>query len=518
MNSISPRVKLWLLIAAAAALGLLWRLEFLRDAAFIASFRWPIGLESGFYAIGGVWNGLEPEGCSILYRRLLEWLVPGLSVAWVRALQLGVNYIGVWVLWDLLKRDDAISPAIRRVMLALALIYPVPFSLQCELLPQSLLFPFAAAALWFFRRGGGAFAGAAGVAAGGMTLLDPLAIGFAVALAALAAGRRFWRKAVWLAAGCAVILAAGWFSPGYGIRFAAGNRPGAGGVMPEFMSGEWCRAAYARDGKALSDPERLARLGSEWLRSPGDGGVTLLRKAGLACFWRDNGREGLSEHLARAVPMVEIAAFLAPFFWLFTLFGIWQVCRRRELHGELDLMLAVAAPLAMQLIFAVHTPLRGGMYAGAFPLAAIGIVNCDWLKYRWWLLAAFVACVGSYLLLRGRQEETLARAEWQLRNGYQASACDLTLEQIRMPLPEFYRISRLRGAALLARSRICVMPYERMYFALDGVIHYRNAWYNDNPGSPAAKLEYLDALEKLNREWRRFTGNASPTPPVSLTR
>ena len=205
--STRERIVFWSLLAVGALL----RVWYLWDYSGSPIFGLPLGADvTEYFArardfLAGRFFPAVPDIHAPLYPAFLALLLKlgGASLAFVRSCQLALNF-GAWAALYPLFRRDGISRRECLIFLGFAMVFPVPFFYQSELVSESLLLPAAVLCFWLLRlaesgktptrRGVGA--AAAGAALGLMNLIHPLTLLFTAAEAVLSFLRRKYLNGV----------------------------------------------------------------------------------------------------------------------------------------------------------------------------------------------------------------------------------------------------------------------------------------------------------------------------------
>ncbi|MBR7106820.1 MAG: glycosyltransferase family 39 protein [Lentisphaeria bacterium] len=147
-----PDFWFWLI----AACGLLFRLEYLREFSLLPHFDMAIGPDVQDYydraqeILSGKIFPASPDIHAPLYSTFLAALLrlTGNSVAWVRAIQLLLNY-AAWLWLCRILRNAGANMRVILIFLSLAMFTPVLLFHQSELISESLLIPLLAGAIYF---------------------------------------------------------------------------------------------------------------------------------------------------------------------------------------------------------------------------------------------------------------------------------------------------------------------------------------------------------------------------------
>ena len=485
----SPRMSAreWFWCGAVSLLGLGLRIAYWRAASGSALFDQAIGPDVAEYhdraceILAGWW--LPPGGGVDIHAPLYSWFLAagyallGGSIPAVRLLQLLLNW-GAWIgFLPLLRRLPGLSRGAAWGAFLLAMILPVPFFHQGQLISESLLIPLLIGALWCLRRGeecsgsrkGAAWFGGAGVLSGAAAITHPMSLLFVAAETGYWLwGRRRATAGIFLAGALLVIapvsavnsFRAGRLVPvqaNSAFNFWLGNNPRATGGCYVRSGEPWLRlhaSAERRAEAAGCSPDRIW-LGDAldfWLEEPVRGVLLWLRKAFLVWSPRELPSGSDPEFIQRETSLVFLGGILTLPLFLYALIGVFVAIRRR-ITGCCHLYLLGGAFYLAQVMTVTSGRYRLAMLPAVVVLAGIGIAAIDWRKWWGWLPPPFLLA-GSFLMqlpTSGKYEAASLLGEAEFRRGNLEHAADL-LRFARKKLEDPGRFGNLLGQIAWAQG------------------------------------------------------------------
>ena len=481
-------IVFWSLLASGALL----RVWYLWDYSGSPLFDLPLGADvmeyfaraRGFLA--GRFFPAAPDIHAPLYPAFLALLLKlgGNSIAFVRSCQLALNF-GAWAALYPLFRRAGISRRVCLLFLGFAMLFPVPFFYQSELVSESLLLPMAVLCFRMLmlaesgktpvRRGLGA--AAAGVALGAMNLIHPMTLLFTAAEAVLPFLRRQYRRGV-LTLGAAAIVVGGFcaaqsihygrlcgIQENSGFNFYLGNNPSANGGCYLRPGRAWRKVHRDAAREAVKrgiakDTVFWGRAFDFWTAAPGRALALWGRKA-MGVFSPSERMSGSDvPPLVCFTDAVFYGRMFTPLLFLLAGFGLWCIFRKRQ-RGFTHALVLFFAVYAAQIVTVTSGRYRLLMMFPVLLFAAVGASGFDWR--RWWPVP-FLLLLGCGLFTitdyGGIREEAAALyAEAAIRNGRFRFADELAGYSERHPRQfDPAHLANLRGVAAegmgdLARAR-----------------------------------------------------------------
>ena len=475
---LSPAAIPWWLLA----LGLLLRLEYLREFAASPLFTLPIGPDVAEYdarareILGGRWLPRSVEIHAPLYAWLLAlcYRLGNYAVPLARAVGLLLTLAAMWGLSRLVARLAGFRTGCW--FLAAAAVWPPLLFHGAELVSEGLLLTLLAAALILLarRRWGGA-----GLTAGLAAITHPAALAV-IAGWALIAGRpwrrRYRRGLVFLGSALIpVAVVSGWntclagrpvlIQANGAFNLYLGNNPAATG------------GCYLRPGRAWNDEHRLARQEAEargisvdalyleriarfWRDEPGRAAGLLLRKALLIWHPRELPAGADAPELVAATPLLRTMGVLAGAGLALALGGLgWLLAKRRRIWRYRYFLVWFLAGSAVQILAVSSGRYRVLLLGPIFLFLALALTRLP----RWW--APVLAAVGAAFYgllpapeLPGEADAQLGEAYYQLGA---AAAAQQHLECAARVIDDPARFHNLLGE--LARKRGELAAAERHF-------------------------------------------------------
>ncbi len=444
----------WSLLAVAAA-GLMFRVMYLLEFSGQVHFSFAIGADIAEYnarareLLAGKLFPDFPDIHAPLYSLFLAGLykISDYSVVFVRWVQMLMNFAAYIAVVPLLKRLGA-PFRIQFAYLLLAMLIPVIFFHQAELISESLLAPLIIGTMWLLyigQRKKSCLFGA-GCMTGAILLTHGLMIFFAGAELIYMLSRKKWRDTGMFAAGVLLlilpVIAAHSMHYGKftGIQANAGynlwighNSDATGGcyLRPGRM---WRVPLEQGRGEAVErgvseDRIFLEKVGRFYLDEPLRA-LLLIPKKMLLLFDPGEPVAGAdSEALIRCTVIQQLGAGGFAVVLLLALSGIFFAIRKKEktyIHFYI-LVVAVAAGLLLTVVSGRY---RQGMMPGLILLAALGAVYFPWRK--WSVGVLLVVAVSSAVLinlraLSGRAEAASLQGEIYYSTGELKKAEQLLL-------------------------------------------------------------------------------------------
>jgi tetratricopeptide (TPR) repeat protein len=524
-SAMLERIVFWALLTAGALL----RMWYLWDYSGSPLFDLPLGADVAEYfarARGFIAGRIFPATPDIhapLYPAFLALLLilGGGSLPLVRTGQLALNY-GAWIALYMLFKRMGIPRKVRLLFLGFAMLFPVPFFYQSELVSESLLLPAAALSFWMlhladtgktpFRRNAGAVA--AGVALGMMNLIHPLTLLFTAAEVALPFLRRKYMHGVLILTAATTII--GGFCAAQslhygrlcgiqgnsGFNFFLGNNPSANGSCYLRPGRAWRKLhreaarEAARRGIA-KDTVFWGRALDFWTAHPGRALALWGRKA-LGVFSPSERQSGSDvPPLLCFTDAVFYGRMFTPLLFLLAGFGLWCIFRRKPQGMFIHCLLLFFAVYTAQIVTVTSGRYRLLMMFPIMLFAAVGANEFNWR--RWWfvpLLLLFGCGLFTITDYGGtREEATALYAEAAIRNGRFQFADDLAGYSERAPRQfDPAHIANLRGVAAegmgdLVRARDYYLKATRIEPELP------HSWMN--LGNLAAAAGEFDRAEKF---------------------
>ena len=516
----------WILIAIAAA-GLLFRIEYLREFMALPHSGFAIGADVEEYhtraqeILSGRVFPVHEDIHAPLYSwflALLYWLTDS-SIAWVRAVQLLLNFAAYAGITALLRRQKA-PFGVQAGFFAGAMLVPVLFFHQAELISETLIAPLICAFLWLMEMGKSkrrCVAGA-GVILGGLILTHGLMLFFAVAEVGWALLRKRWQVAALLAAGimAAVVPVVVVKSVHYGKVTGIQGNSGYNlwiGHNPDATGG-----CYLRPGKSWRDPlnqvkkeaaERgvsenrvfAGKIGHFYRTQPVQLVILPLKKLVLLLSPGEPVAGADPEALIRMTPVQFYGSGMFAVVVVLALCGAYFACCNREKRYEHYYLLVIAGTAAAVLTV-VSGRYRQGMIPGILLLAALGAAKLD-RKALYLAVAVFFA--GTLMVARNitggaEAASILGEAEYRRGNIPQAKQYLLLAEQ---ELDDPARFDNMLGA--IAEQEHDFNEAQRRYRkALTGEPEFADAWLNlgallfRQPGKRQEAVELLEQGVKLD--------------------
>ncbi|MBQ9804415.1 MAG: tetratricopeptide repeat protein [Lentisphaeria bacterium] len=516
----------WILIAIAAA-GLLLRIGYLLEFAGLPHFDFAIGADVEEYhgraqeILHGRFLPEHPEIHAPLYSwflALLYWLTDS-QVAWVRALQVALNFAAYAGLTALLRRQQA-PFKVQAGFFAGAMLVPVLVFHQAELISETLFAPLICAFMWLMELGKSrrrCVAGA-GVILGGLILTHGLMLFFAAAEVGFALLRKRWQAAALLTAGimAAVVPVVVIKSVHYGKITGIQDNSGYNlwiGHNPDATGG-----CYLRPGKMWREPLNLVKrqaaareisenrifvekIGGFYRNDPVQLVILPVKKLLLLLSPGEPVAGADCEALIRMTKVQFYGSGMFAVVIVLALCGTYWAWRDREKRYEHYYLLLIAGTAAA-LLTVVSGRYRQGMIPGILLLAALGAAKLD-RKALYLAVAVFFA--GTLLIVRnitggGEAASVLGEAEYRRGNIFAAKQYLLTAEQ---ELDDPARYDNMLGA--IAEKEGDLNEAQRRYRnALTAEPDYAAAWLNlghllfRQPGKRQEAVALLEQGVKLD--------------------
>ena len=373
--------------------------------------------------LSGIFLPRDAEIHAPLYSWFLALLyrLGGGSIPLVRAVQLLLNW-GAWLgLFALLVRLRGIPRRAPLWFLALAMLYPVPFFHQAELISEALLLPLLAgmlAALYFAERSRNRLERLhryplAGVLAGLAAITHPMSLAFLGAeLLWFCRRRRFRAALLFLAGALVVILPVSavnsvcarrpvLIQANSAFNLWLGNNPDATGSCYIRPGTQWRTLHREAEQEAAArgvtvDRVWFGRVLSFWLHHPLDTLRLGCVKAGKVWYWRELTAGADPESLIRRSALIRLGGVLTLSLFLFALLGI--VRERKRFLPCRHFYLLLGAFFLMQVLTVTSGRYRLAMLPAIFLFAACALARFRW-KRHWPVLPVLLA---ASLLLQGR--------------------------------------------------------------------------------------------------------------------
>ncbi len=483
--------------AAGAVLRMVYLLEFSRQVHFAFAIG-PDVMEYHARAcelLTGRIFPVTPEIHSPLYSWFLALLYrfSGNSIVFVRIFQLVLNFGAYISLFMLLKKLGA-SFKVCIYFFAAAMLTPVIFFHQAELISETLLAPLTAAVMWFLFLGREKLRWilCAGAALGGMILTHGIMLGFSAAEVIYFVCRKEYRKALLLCAGIAAVtvpvivaksLHYGRFTgiqANSGYNLWIGNNPDATGGCYLRPGLEW-RAplesvrAEAAARNVSENRVFLEKIGIFYLEYPGKAAILPLKKL-LLLIHPDEPVSGADpEALIRATSVQKWGRGMMFFVLTLAAAGIFAGIKRRE-KRFIHFYLLAGAVAVLLLASVVSGRYRQGMMPGILLLAALGAAEIGWKK----TLLTGVVVNGTILLLTHQHPATSEAAAIRgeahfLRGEYKKAESYLLYAEKYITDPA--RFDNMLGA--IAEKNGDIAEAERRYRnVIEKDPHFPDAWLN----------------------------------------
>ena len=410
-----------------------------------------------------------------LFLAALYWIGNG-HIVLVRIVQLVLNFAS-WPALERLLDRKGVPEKIRLLFLAAAMLYPVPFFHQAELISESLLLPFITAVFWFLELADTEFnlrkrllrMTGAGIAGGLAAITHPLSLAFAgiTGVWYFCTGRK--KEALCFTAGVLLLILpvitiktlhygqlTGIQQNG-GFNFWLGNNTDATGGCYLRPGPRWRllhkQAAEEAERRNIStDRVWLEKSAEFWLSHPLQAMGIYLKKAAMVF--------SPAELIAGADPgallyrskTIRYGAFLLPLLLFFSLSGIIHCFRHKEKYALPFFLLGAALYLA-QILTVTSGRYRLAMLPALLFFAAYGAADFKWKKY--FILPIIALAAGITLLIphfeANKPDAAAILGEAALLNGNEKAAFRL-LSFAKNGCNDPARISNQLGA-MLERNR-----------------------------------------------------------------
>ncbi len=394
----------WIFLGIAAA-GAVLRLVYLLEFSNQVHFTLAIGADIAEYDTRAreILNGrifpASPEIHAPLYSWFLAFLyrISGFSVPFVRTFQLILNFAAYTSLLFLLKRLGA-SFKLRACFFAGAMLIPVMFFHQAELISETLLAPLTAVVMWclFLGKKQLRFFFFAGTALGGLLLTHGLMLGFAAAEVLYFACRRQYRAMMLLCAGIAAVtlpvitvksIHYGKFTSiqaNSTYNLWIGNNPDATGGCYLRPGLSWRTPLENTRAEAASRNVSESRVFLEKIRdfyfsSPGKAVLLPVKKLLLLIHPEEPIAGADPEAIIRTTTVQILGKWMFSFALIMAATGIYSAIKEKN-KTFVHFYLLAGATAAVLLLTVVSGRYRQGMMPGILLLAAIGAVNTGWKK------------------------------------------------------------------------------------------------------------------------------------------
>ncbi len=465
-----------------AAAGLVLRGIYWADYAASPLFDLAVGPDVTEYdarareILSGIFLPRDAELHAPLYSWFLALLyrIGGGSIPLVRAVQLLLNW-GAWIgLFTLLTRLRGIPRKAPLWFLALAMLYPVPFFHQAELISEALLLTLLAgmlAALHFAERSRNRLerlrrCPVAGALAGLAAITHPMSLAFlGVELLWFCRRKQFHAALLFLAGALVLILpvsAVNSACAGRPVLIQAnsafnlwlGNNPDATGSCYIRPGTQWRTLHREAEQEAAErgvtiDRVWFGRVLSFWLHHPLDTLRLVCVKAGKVWYWRELAAGADPEFLIRRSTLIRFGGVLTLPLFFFALAGV--VRERKRFLPCRHFYLLLGAFFLMQLLTVTSGRYRLAMLPAVFFFAACALVRFQW-KRRWYIPAFLLA---ASLLLQGRDagraEAAALLGEAAFRKGEFIEAKRL-LTQANREIDDIPRFGNLLGGIAMAEG------------------------------------------------------------------
>lgn len=415
------RVLAVLLITA----GLLLRLEYLRQFSCSPLFDLALGADVMEYdarangILAGRFFARFPDIHGPLYSCFLAlvYRISGHSVPAARIIQLFLNFAAWIAIYFLLLRRLRVPQTGALIFLALAMLYPVPFFYQAELVSESLMLPFTAAFLWLMALAGEKerrlryvllLTFAAGAVCGLLNLLHGMTFALSGAALCFLLYRRQGFRVMALLFG--ILLAVGTYtvinSRHYGkftpvqangaFNFWLGNNPESTGGCYLRPGAEW-RRIHREAEKAAEESGRsvdriwLERSASFWLDSPWQGMKLYCKKAWMIFHGRELITGADPWPIVAYTPLVKHGMELTSALFIAALYGMFALRKRFSKYKWFYLLFL--AGWLIQFVTVTGGRYRMLMLPAVIFFAAAGIFSVNYRRC-WW-------CVVLVVLLSG---------------------------------------------------------------------------------------------------------------------
>ncbi|MBQ9087669.1 MAG: glycosyltransferase family 39 protein [Lentisphaeria bacterium] len=505
-----PDFWFWLI----AICGLLLRFEYLREFSQLPHFNMAIGPDVQDYydraqeILAGKIFSESPDIHAPLYSTFLAGMLrlTGNSIAWVRALQLLLNYFAwLWICRILYKVGAEIRVVL--IFLILAMFTPALIFHQSELISETLLIPLIAGSIYFLHKAEKESAScrqyfAAGICCGLAILTHGFMWAFLLAEAGYHFWKRQWKAAVMILCGVAVmtvpviIAKSIYYETFTGLQkntafnIWLGNNPAADG------------GCYLRPGKPWESEHRNAereaaargisvnrlyweRMGKFYLSEPG----ALLRLP-LKKLWKlvlpvefISGAD--SPAMIYKTPLQYHLRGLAIIPGLLVIAGIFMLVNKKGDRKYLHFYLLLGALAAAQILTVTSGRYRVSLMPGALVLAATAAAVLNRKQIIVGAVAALALMVFSLPTpARIDPEERSFTGEAYFRQG-KFDLADSALEFASRHIDDRPRFANMRG--IIAEKRGDLRNAERFYLqAIDehnpqGIFNYGLLLSNTSP-------------------------------------